>query len=494
MALASTVGSAQTLGLTGNAKPSVAQLSSAKPSSSQSHMGASRLGSAAAGEVTRSRRLRRYPQSLRQFLEVLAVRYEGEAAPQSVHRWRDCEHKHSSAIALTVRHAVWPRLCKLLPLARLANPSGTGQSSGANALHSSPSLRLHSTVLHHQVRPNPSLKRDCHRQGSWPASRSLPSFASRAKPLTGVSPSAQTLAIANRHCDLLRKMHDHGKSRNVAMKYWIYTFALVSLAGCASGAKNIDYDIDISVPDALTPALATHLPTTPLAAELAALDSSIAIDHKGNLGHIATSEKQAAFHWQPNGRLSITSVSIYKAPNGSNSISTTTAVTLCGLVPLVTESSIKSTSQLTTAVIAGSSFIPLNFSSKGQLTTRFHTTQFSASVTNLCKLEPGSTFSFRTEGELQRKYEGNLFSANKLRTTIESATCTTSSTERSAAALDPGMRGGYLEVTCSYAEPDKPVRKSIFAFLLASGLYVPITEQLNEYETDSSRYTAPRYK
>ena len=45
--------------------------------------------------------------------------------------------------------------------------------------------------------PNPSLKRDCHRQGTWPASRSLSSFASRAKRLPGVSPSAQTLAVTD---------------------------------------------------------------------------------------------------------------------------------------------------------------------------------------------------------------------------------------------------------------------------------------------------------
>ena len=81
------------------------QLSSAKPSSSQSHVGASRLGAVATSEVARSRRLRRCPQSLRQFLEVLAVRHKDEVAPQSIHRWRGCEHKPASSVALAVRHA-----------------------------------------------------------------------------------------------------------------------------------------------------------------------------------------------------------------------------------------------------------------------------------------------------------------------------------------------------------------------------------------------------
>ena len=59
------------------------------------------------------------------------------------------------------------------------------------------SQRLHGTslTLHQVLLPNPSLKRDCHRQGSWPARRSLSSSASRAKCLPGVSPSAQTLGV-----------------------------------------------------------------------------------------------------------------------------------------------------------------------------------------------------------------------------------------------------------------------------------------------------------
>jgi GNAT superfamily N-acetyltransferase len=41
--------------------------------------------------------------------------------------------------------------------------------------------------------PNPSLERDLHRHGTWPAKRSLSSSASRAKRHPGVGPSAQTL-------------------------------------------------------------------------------------------------------------------------------------------------------------------------------------------------------------------------------------------------------------------------------------------------------------
>lgn len=43
--------------------------------------------------------------------------------------------------------------------------------------------------------PNPSLERDLHRHGAWPARRSLSSSASRAKRHPGSGPSAQTLGV-----------------------------------------------------------------------------------------------------------------------------------------------------------------------------------------------------------------------------------------------------------------------------------------------------------
>ncbi len=46
-----------------------------------------------------------------------------------------------------------------------------------------------------EVRPNPSLERDLHRQSTWPARRCGPSSASRAKRLPGFGPSAQTLGL-----------------------------------------------------------------------------------------------------------------------------------------------------------------------------------------------------------------------------------------------------------------------------------------------------------
>ena len=63
-----------------------------------------------------------------------------------------------------------------------------------------------------ELRPNPSLERDLHRHGTWPARRSLSSFASQAKHHSGSGPSAQTLgrtanalqmqASSSTHCEV----------------------------------------------------------------------------------------------------------------------------------------------------------------------------------------------------------------------------------------------------------------------------------------------------
>jgi len=90
--------------------------------------------------------------------------------------------------------------------ARAREPAPVGSAQpGRRSCHSSSctrrsSQRLHGTsvALHQVLLPNPSLKRDCHRQGTWPARPSFLSSASRAKRLTGVSPLAQTLGVTIR--------------------------------------------------------------------------------------------------------------------------------------------------------------------------------------------------------------------------------------------------------------------------------------------------------
>ncbi len=69
-----------------------------------------------------------------------------------------------------------------------------------------PRLPRSSTPL--RVRPNPSLERDLHRHGTWPARRSLSSSASRAKCHPGSGPSAQTLGLMGQQIAIALSLED----------------------------------------------------------------------------------------------------------------------------------------------------------------------------------------------------------------------------------------------------------------------------------------------
>lgn len=285
------------------------------------------------------------------------------------------------------------------------------------------------------------------------------------------------------------------RSRLSAMKTGSSIIApLVALIGCASSGTTIDRDIDLVIAPSVEPALAAHKPSLPVLSELVAVDVVVTIDHKGNFGRIDTSEQQQAFQWQADGRLASTSTGSYKTPDGSMSAWTSTSISLCGLVPLLNESASKSDSRLTTAVPAGGVFVPFGFSSKSQGASRARLVSFSTSAANLCKPTSGASFTYQSTREEQRKFEGKMHSSNKLHTITESATCEVGPAEQSAKTLNPSLVGSYLPVSCSYSDPSKPARKSEFAYLLASGLYLPMSVQLNEYQTNGTRYTALRYK
>lgn len=319
--------------------------------------------------------------------------------------------------------------------------------------------------------------------------------ASRAKHRTGARRLSSSVG-RRKICSLpIQAPSPMSKSRLGAVKASGPLSALLfALVGCASSGTPIDRDIDLVLSPSVELVLATHRSSLPVLSELVAVDAVVTIDHKGNLGRVDTSEQQQAFQWQADGRLASTSTGSYKTPDGSMSAWTSTSTSLCGLVPLLTESASRSVSRLTTAVPAGGVFVPFGFSSESKGASRARLVSFSTSATNLCKPTPGASFTFQSTREEQRRFEGKMLSSNKLHTITESATCMVGPTEQSAKALNPSLVGGYLLVSCSYSDASKSPRKSEFAFLLSSGLYVPVSVQLNEYQTNGTRYTAVRYK
>ncbi len=269
---------------------------------------------------------------------------------------------------------------------------------------------------------------------------------------------------------------------------------LVVLAGCASSGATIDRDIDLAIAPSVEQALSGHKPAIPVLAELVELEGVVTIDHKGNLGLVNTNEQKSAFQWQGDGRLGSTSTGVHKTPGGSTSVWRSTSISLCGLVPVLDESANNTDSRQTAVLPAGGVFVPFGFSTKSQGGFRGRLASFSTNAANLCKPAPGALFAFQFTREEQRKLDQNLLSYNKLHTITESANCVVGLTEQPARTLNTSLIGGYLLVTCSYSDRSQPPRKSEFAYLLSSGLYLPLSVQRNEYQADRTRYTALRYK
>jgi hypothetical protein len=65
--------------------------------------------------------------------------------------------------------------------------------------------------------PNPSLERDLHRHGTWPARRFRSSSASRAKRHTGSGPSAQTLGLTQHPLRPTAELRKHPEMARPAM-------------------------------------------------------------------------------------------------------------------------------------------------------------------------------------------------------------------------------------------------------------------------------------
>jgi len=86
---------------------------------------------------------------------------------------------------------------------------------------------------------------DCHRQGTWPARRSLSSFASRAKRLPGVSPSAQTLGSSGMPWRSATAARGHGprshgfEYRSLPSRFGTHGSprSLASVPGCPLGRE-----------------------------------------------------------------------------------------------------------------------------------------------------------------------------------------------------------------------------------------------------------------
>ena len=269
---------------------------------------------------------------------------------------------------------------------------------------------------------------------------------------------------------------------------------LAALLGCSTTGKSIDYDLELTLPSELISSLRGHTPPLPAGEDLLSFARTTDVEHLGNFGKITTETEQITSRWNSDGQSLIASLNVYTGPNGSKTYSSSTSVSICGLIPLLTEQSASGASQITTTVPAAGTPQPISFDVKNLTSAHYRIRTFEANTPNVCTPKPGMAFSYKLTAEVQRKYSSNSYNSNKLHELSEEVTCNVAPESKPSTSLHPSLRGSHLEVTCLHLEADKPARSVRLVFLQESGLYVPIRLQLNEYQTTTSNYSDAKYR
>ncbi|WP_155248157.1 hypothetical protein [Variovorax paradoxus] len=210
---------------------------------------------------------------------------------------------------------------------------------------------------------------------------------------------------------------------------------------------------------------------------------------KGNLGLVSIVREQAHMTWQQGQLLLIVGSDVGREKTVDNSARARfRRMTLCGLVPVFSESAVGLRLNNTVIVPAGKSFVPFDTALDASLSHRYRLSKFDGDVATLCAPSPSKTFSYRTETERQVKEvnsRGPDF--NKQVTINDSVTCRTGSDVQPLSQLNPGAKGLYLRVECEHKDNVENLQRRSLAWLVDAGMYLPL-EEVGWQGTIKTRY------
>lgn len=273
------------------------------------------------------------------------------------------------------------------------------------------------------------------------------------------------------------------------MRYGALLLLAASVACNAAGAPRDSKDLELSIPPDVESATRPHAPQLPVLAEALSLSRTVSIRHKMNFDSVQAIAEHEVNQWLSNGLLSSTAIGSDKgSPNEGVSAQTS----VCGLVPLLVESSARSRSQQWGA-IPGATHVQFGFSLNQESATKSRVTSFSTSAANICAPKPATTFEFKTVRQQQYRVNVNGFRSDKISTIAQFATCHAHDVTRPASEIDKSFRGQYLPVSCTDKDQKGQHRSSEYAFLLASGIYIQISEKM-KYQTNAVEYGEISYK
>lgn len=167
------------------------------------------------------------------------------------------------------------------------------------------------------------------------------------------------------------------------------------------------------------------------------------------------------------------------------------AITLCGLVPLVAESSSTTESSVGTVLPIGNIFVPFGIKTNTDFNNRVKLVSLEASISSLCNPQPGVEFTYKTETEVVIKTSGVFSRTTRVKRT-EAASCKTAAATKPASELLPSLQGTYLPVSCDVTLTNGAIRHIEYAFLIDSAFYLT-AESTTELQRTKIQYTEASY-
>lgn len=261
----------------------------------------------------------------------------------------------------------------------------------------------------------------------------------------------------------------------------LLVFALLVLTGCASRpGRDIQGDLALYMPEPIRQRFAS----APRAESLVAAPALNFFENrqeqelKGNLGLVSVVREQAHVTWQQGQLLLIAGSDVAREKTMDNSARARfRSMTLCGLVPVFSESAVGLRLNNTMVLPVGKSFIPIDTSMDASLSHRYRLSRFDGDVATVCAPSTGKIFSYRTETERQVKEvnsRGPDF--NKQVTINDSVTCKAGSDVQPLSQLSPGAKGSYLRVECEHKDNVENLQRRSLAWLVDAGVYLPLEE------------------
>lgn len=166
-------------------------------------------------------------------------------------------------------------------------------------------------------------------------------------------------------------------------------------------------------------------------------------------------------------------------------------MTLCGLVPLVGESSSTTTSTVGTVLPVGNVFVPFGLKTNVDFNNRVKLVVLEASIPSLCSPQFGTEFTYKTETEVVVKTSGVFGRTTQVKRT-ETASCKTAAASKLASELLPSLLGMYLPVSCDVTLTNGAKKHVEYAYLIDSAFYL-LTEATTDLQRTKIQYVEASY-